>query len=331
MKTFFYIFLTAILLSTLPSLAQDDQNNFAERFDVAWHLVDDRYWDKSVMAKDWDEVYEEYSAQLADVSSEEEFYALLEAMYQEIGDKHSNYLSPEQAAEIRKAYGDLPCLVYLGQSDDDIPEDMGAILAYGEDAGVLNDLYSRNNVAYQLLENDIGYIRLADLATLHTPSYVRDAVEDLAAEGASSYILDLRKNPGGRLIEMMQVAGVFTSGFLWRAITSWSLPLPYPAIGSVATDAPLVVLSDQHVHSAAEGLAGALQAKGRAVVVGARSAGNVEAVMPFCLRDGSQAWVATGVLAPLLGRTWEGQGVLPDVESSGEDALQTAIAYLRSE
>ena len=55
-------------------------------------------------------------------------------------------------------------------------------------------------------------------------------------------MLDLRHNPGGRLVTMMEVAGIFTSGFLWRLVTTWSLPLPYPAIGPAATDLPLAIL-----------------------------------------------------------------------------------------
>ncbi|MEX2501639.1 MAG: S41 family peptidase, partial [Trueperaceae bacterium] len=95
-----------------------------------------------------------------------------------------------------------------------------------------------------------------------------------------------------------------------------------------ATDLPLGVWIDGDVHSAAEGLAGALQASGRATVVGATSAGNVEAVLPFCLRDGSQLWIATGVLAPIGGPTWLGSGVVPDHPVAPEHALATVRRLL---
>jgi carboxyl-terminal processing protease len=184
------------------------------------------------------------------------------------------------------------------------------------------------NVEYRLLEANVGYIKLPDLATPGTADHLRRAVRSLQRQRAEALILDLRGNPGGRLVEMMQAAGVFTSGFLWRAVTRWTLPLPYPALGAVETELPLVVLIDGDVHSAAEGLAGGLQAQGRATVIGERSAGNVEAVLPFCLRDGSQAWIATGVLAPLRGTTWEDRGVEPDVPVPAREALEAALAYL---
>ena len=158
---------------------------------------------------------------------------------------------------------------------------------------------------------------------------MRQAVKTLTREGAQSFVLDLRGNPGGRLVEMMQTAGVFTNGFLWRTVTKWALPLPYPAIGATETELPLAVLIDKNVNSAAEGLAGALQGKGRATIVGETSAGNVEAVLPFCLRDGSQAWIAAGVLAPIGGPTWEGRGVVPDIATSSADALDAAVKFLK--
>jgi carboxyl-terminal processing protease len=225
-------------------------------------------------------------------------------------------------AEFRERYGDLPCLGVFGVAGDAAAPARAA-------PPHPHPPRRAGPVSYGLLDDATGYVRLDDLVQDGTSPGVRSAVGDLLALGARSFVLDLRGNPGGRLVTMMQVAGVFTSGFLWRAVTTWSLPVPYPALGATLTDAPLAVLVDGDVHSAAEGLAGALQLRGRAVIVGATTAGNVEAVLPFCLRDGSQAWVATGVLAPIGGPTWEGRGVTPDVETAADDALGAALDALR--
>jgi len=280
------------------------------RFDVAWRLVAERYWDLTAMAVDWDEARERYEPRARTAADADELYDLLEAMYAEIGDDHTVFVRPARVLEFRERYGDLPCLGVFGQATE------GGALRSG-------------SVGYELLDPTVGYVRLPDLVASDAASGVRQAVSHLLELGADRFVLDLRGNPGGRLVTMMQVAGVFTDGFLWRAVTTWSLPLPYPALGLTLTDAPLMVLVDGDVHSAAEGLAGALQVQGRALVVGEVTAGNVEAVLPFCLRDGSQAWVATGVLAPIGGPTWEGRGVEPDLASPGPEALTTALAALR--
>jgi carboxyl-terminal processing protease len=283
------------------AFAQD----YAKRFDTAWRLIDERYWDIKRLSVDWNEMKTKYEPDALAATDDDEFYAVIKQMYDEIGDNHSTFVPPSKVAEIRLEYGDLPCLGVFSQS--------------GEGLG---------NVNFEMLEPNIGYIKLPDLASDNVAANLRSAVQELTSDGATSFILDMRGNPGGRLVEMMQAAGIFTSGFLWRTVTRWTLPLPYPAIGQIATDAPLAILIDKDVNSAAEGLSGALQRKGRATIIGETSAGNVEAVLPFCLRDGSQAWIATGVLAPIGGPTWEGVGVVPDIEVKAESALEKAIEVL---
>jgi carboxyl-terminal processing protease len=314
----------ALLLVALLALCGSvAATSYEARFDVAWRLVAERYWDLDAMAIDWNEARAEYGPAARDAVDDDAFYTLLEAMYARIGDDHTAFVRPERVAEFRERYGDLPCLGVFGVAgaDDATPTPRAT-------PALPDPLLLAGPVSYALLGAATGYVRIDDLVQDGTSPGVRSAVGDLLALGAESFVLDLRGNPGGRLITMMQVAGVFTSGFLWRAVTTWSLPVPYPALGATLTDAPLAVLVDGDVHSAAEGLAGALQLRGRAVIVGATTAGNVEAVLPFCLRDGSQAWVATGVLAPIGGPTWEGRGVTPDVETTSDDALGAALDAL---
>lgn len=289
------------------SVAQSAQPNgsYGERFDVAWNLVAERYWDAAHGGLDWAALKREYRPRAVAARSDRAFYGVLERLYDRLGDEHSVFVPPAKAARIRRLYGDLPCLGVFGAQGD--AERLGG-------------------VRYRL-NGTVGVVTVPDLATIGVAGDLRGAVQRLDEAGASAFVLDLRGNPGGRLVEMMGAAGVFTRGFLWRTLTRWTLPLPYPALGAVETEKPLAVLIDKNVHSAAEGLAGALQSSGRARVFGETSAGNVEAVLPFCLRDGSQAWIATGVLAPLRGATWEGRGVVPD-ERTGR-ALEDALSYLR--
>lgn len=280
------------------------QADYGKRFDSAWTLVAERYWDEDYGGADWLALRESYRPRALAARSERAFYRVLEGLYDELGDDHSVFVPPAKVQQIRSAYGDLPCLGVFGSARRE----------------------RRVGVSYRL-DDTVGILTLPDLATTGVSQELRRAVRQLEREGATSLILDLRGNPGGRLIEMMQATGIFTRGFLWRTLTRWTLPIPYPALGPVETELPLAVLIDARVNSAAEGLAGALQSTGRARVFGQTTAGNVEAVLPFCLRDGSQAWIATGVLAPVGGPTWEGRGVVPDVPT--RRALQGALSYLR--
>lgn len=300
----------AVALWSGAALAADTPAGYARRFDVAWELVEQRYWDVGGLKVDWQAMRREYEPQAVHARDDQVFYAVLQAMYARIDDGHTAFVPPARVAQIRREYGDLPCLGVFGMAR--------AAQVEGR----------QGHVAYRLLPGGIGVIELPDLASDGVAAAVRHAVVTLQRAGSRGLVLDLRGNPGGRLVSMMRVAGIFTSGFLWRVVTRWALPLPYPALGEVATRLPLAVLVDGNVDSAAEGLAGALQRNGRAIVVGATTAGNVEAVLPFCLADGSQAWIATGVLAPIGGPTWEGRGVVPDIPTAPADALGAALAAL---
>src|SRR5690606_28924060 len=66
--------------SGTPRSAATDVD-LAARFESAWRLVAERYWDLASLAVDWDEVGESYRAKLADLSGPSELYALLEEMY----------------------------------------------------------------------------------------------------------------------------------------------------------------------------------------------------------------------------------------------------------
>lgn len=296
--------LLAILAALLASSALAQPPDAEERFLRVWRLVDERYWNLDEHPLDWSAVRERFEPRVAGLASEDQLHGLLTEMVALLDDDHSRYVPPDEVERVREAYGDLPCI---------------GVFAHAGDGGI-----GRSGPVRWRLEDGLGIVRVEDLARAGTADGVRHAALDLERRGAHALALDLRGNPGGRLVEMMAAAGVFTRGLLWRVATTWSFPLPYPAIGVPASELPLAILVDGSVASAAEGLAGALQAAGRATVVGERTAGNVEAVLPFCLRDGAQVWLATGVLAPLRGPTWEGTGVVPDVVAPAEDAVPAA-------
>jgi carboxyl-terminal processing protease len=174
-------------------------------------------------------------------------------------------------------------------------------------------------------------VRLNNLVDAVGPSALQEAIRRYEAR-ARGYVLDLRGNPGGLALRMAEVAGIFMRGVPWRIVSRGlgGIPLPTtPFLGRPQTQKPLVVLIDGNVHSAAEGLAGALKNAGRAYLIGTRSAGNTEALTPYCFPDGGVALVAGGVLAPFSGPTWEGRGVEPDlVEENPDKQLEAALRYI---
>jgi carboxyl-terminal processing protease len=89
----------------------------------------------------------------------------------------------------------------------------------------------------------------------------------------------------------------------------------------------VVVLVDGGTMSAAELLTGALQDRGRAVVVGSRTFGKGSVQMPTRLPEGSVAELTVGHYRTPSGREVDGRGIVPDLVA-GADAEPRATTVL---
>ncbi len=156
-------------------------------------------------------------------------------------------------------------------------------------------------------------------------------------------ILDLRGNPGGRLLEADAVLSCFLPRDLaWatRTTRSGRAIVLKTAGGCGDLDAPaandVAVLVDSNSRSAAELTPAALQEAGRAVVVGERTAGAVLISQDTRLPDGGRLSLSRSNFVTAGGVRLEKRGVTPDLtppaaegEAPGEDsALDLAIAAL---
>ncbi|MCZ7414554.1 MULTISPECIES: S41 family peptidase [unclassified Streptomyces] len=142
-------------------------------------------------------------------------------------------------------------------------------------------------------------------------------------------VLDLRGNSGGLLLEATEAASAFLDGGL---VATWGEGEGQHALYAEPggdTESPLVVLVDGGSMSAAELLAGALQDRGRALVVGSRTFGKGAVQVPYEQPDGSVAELTVGEYATPGGRTLEGVGLQPDVAvEGGESAQDKAVTVL---
>ena len=144
-------------------------------------------------------------------------------------------------------------------------------------------------------------------------------------------ILDLRNNPGGLIEQAVSVAGLFLDG---GVVVSYerrgqdTLVLEAPPGQEVR--GPLVVLVNKQSASAAEVVAGALQDRNRAVIVGSRTYGKGSVQESLTMNDGSSIQLTVGRYRTPTGRYLEGQGVSPDVQASDTNSVSTGVAVLKN-
>ncbi len=169
---------------------------------------------------------------------------------------------------------------------------------------------------------DVGYVKLNIFAQTSKDELTR-AIADLKSHGATKLILDLRDNGGGLLDAAIGVAGQFVDGTVVSEKRRDGNPRDFTAEATgVARDLPLVVLVNGGTASASEIVAGAIQDKGRGVLVGMKTygKGSVQNVIP--LSDGSSLHVTVAEWLTPNGRQITGKGLQPDVavDLSADDA-----------
>ncbi|MFF4225725.1 S41 family peptidase [Streptomyces sp. L500] len=151
--------------------------------------------------------------------------------------------------------------------------------------------------------------------TRGTGERVRAAVRE-AAPG-EGILLDLRGNSGGLVAEAVTAASAFLDGGLVATYDVRGSRHDLRAEPGGDTRRPLVVLVDGGTMSAAELLTGALQDRGRTVVVGSRTFGKGSVQMPSRLADGSVAELTVGHYRTPAGRAVDGAGITPDLAVQG--------------
>jgi carboxyl-terminal processing protease len=181
------------------------------------------------------------------------------------------------------------------------------------------DLLSKD-VASDVVERGIGRIRVAAF-TRGAGNEVRAALESLRAKHVTGLVLDLRGNPGGLLDEGVQVASAFLRGGSVVTYRGRDVEKTYDVHGRGDATTPLVVLVDAGTASAAEVVAGALQDRNRAIVVGRRTYGKGSVQQPIVLSDGTAIEVTVASYFTPSGRSVDRVGITPDVElPDGYDA-----------
>jgi carboxyl-terminal processing protease len=170
------------------------------------------------------------------------------------------------------------------------------------------------NLLSRKLDGDLGYIRLFGFAR-GAGEQIHEEVEDLVSDGVKGIVLDLRDNGGGLFQEAVGVASTFIEdGEIVTYRQRSADDVIYEAEGDAFEDLPLVVLVNEGTASASEIVAGALQDRDRAMVIGTTTygKGSVQEVVP--LTDSSALKLTIAAYLTPNGHDINGHGIDPDVE-----------------
>lgn len=183
----------------------------------------------------------------------------------------------------------------------------------------------------------VGYIRLAEF-NANAEERLLAALGEIMAQQPVGLVFDLRDNPGGFLDQSVAVADAFLpSGVALFERNIRGLDETFTTDdGDIAESIPLVVLVNAGSASASEIVAGAIQDRGRGVLVGETTfgKGSVQQIHP--LADGSELRITIARWYTPDNHTIDGEGIVPDFEvESPEDLggvedgqLRRAVEYI---
>jgi len=173
------------------------------------------------------------------------------------------------------------------------------------------------NVEKQIVDKDIGYLKIVGFTNKDTDKDVKKALRDLAKKDISGLILDLRNNPGGLLEEAIKVSDEFLSSgeivsVKERDSSQDKTYFAHPE--GEAKEIPLVILINELSASASEIVAGAIKDQKRGVLLGEKSfgKGTVQSVITLG-KDGAVALTIAKYYTP-SGICIEGKGIEPNME-----------------
>lgn len=195
------------------------------------------------------------------------------------------------------------------------------------------------SIHYKMLTGEKGYINISNFDNEGVKQF-QSAMEDLKKQGMTGLVLDVRNNGGGSLEAVTKMLDeLLPEGVLLTEKYKNKEDVVYRSTDEKQFDKPMVVLINGGSASASEVMAGALQDRKAATLVGVKSFGKGIVQSIFSLRFGGGIKLTTGQYLLPSGRCIHGTGLTPDVEVTysgtsnelgGEDdnQLQKALTVL---
>ena len=183
-------------------------------------------------------------------------------------------------------------------------------------------------VEYEMLPTEmtggatIGYIRLTEFGAT-AEAKLLEALAAVLAEQPTGLIFDLRDNPGGYLDQSVAVADAFLpAGVALFERNIRGLDQTFTTDDGDAAEAiPLVVLVNAGSASASEIVAGAIQDRGRAVLVGETTFGKGSVQQIHTLADGGELRITVARWYTPDNHTIQDEGITPDIEVASPENL----------
>lgn len=319
--------LEAATNEVMSSLAQASADPYFRYFDTSRYsqlLADDAegYAGVGVMFSEYNgqayavDVFEGSAAQLSDVQVGDFVVAIN-------GDRSQAWTRAEVVAALNDLQGENVVITWRR------PESLESDGGQEYTTALSCEPFTSRNITTEYL-NGVGYIDIRQF-TQNTSELVQKAVEELEEQGATSYVLDLRNNPGGYLNQAVNVASLFINSGNVVQIQTKNGTSVKAVSGTTATVRPVVVLVNQNTAASAEVLAAAFKETQRGTIVGQTTLGKGSVQVVRELSFGGAIRYTAAYYLTAQGRTIDKTGVNPDIAVYNGDSGDAQLDYAREQ
>ncbi|MBE6642538.1 MAG: S41 family peptidase [Ruminococcaceae bacterium] len=194
------------------------------------------------------------------------------------------------------------------------------------DFAITRGFIVEETVTYRLHGENVGIIRIEEFDK-GTPKQFKEAIDELLKMGADRFVFDVRYNPGGTLDSITEILDMLLpEGPIIRTANRFG---EESVISSDENEFnyPMAVVVNGSTASAAELFTSALKDYNKAIIVGETTYGKGTMQSVFGLSDGSAVCMTTDRYYPPFSDSYDGIGVVPNIEISLEEEYANVSLY----
>ena len=193
-------------------------------------------------------------------------------------------MSLDEAVDRMRGYANTSIILTIYRDGDDAPFDVE----------IVREIIQITPVKFELLEDNIGYIRISsfnDIADKKIVSAVKE-INRKSDNNIKGFIIDIRNNPGGLLDQAIKVTDLFLDkGEIVSTKTRDQSRKKrfFAKKGDITNGAEIIIITNGGSASASEIFAGALGDNKRATIIGTKTygKGSVQSIIPLGSGDGA--------------------------------------------
>lgn len=179
---------------------------------------------------------------------------------------------------------------------------------------VLRKKVQNNNISSEILDNNIGYIRIWAFENQIYDQFKKE-YDKLMGNNIKGLIIDLRNNPGGLVDQTLKIANLLVpESDALKLVSRYGVEKIYKTTSKDEINIPLAIVVNENSASASEILSGIVKDSNKGVIVGTKTYGKGIVQSTKQLSFGGALSITTAKYYTASGIEIHKNGIIPDIE-----------------